>query len=446
MQTAYDSATLTSGEAPWPSPSRAWWAVGVFCIAAILSYSDRQILTLLVDPIRADLRITDVQIGLLQGAAFALIYAVAGVALGRAADVLPRKLVIVCGILIWSVATIACGFANSFSTLFAARAAVGIGEAALAPAAMSIITDSFPINRRGAGTGAFLMGMIVGGGVAIAVGGLLLQAADAGALRAVPVLGTLAPWRSCLVVLGLAGFPIGLLAATVPEPARRRMIGGPTSHAPAPLRDAAGRLGAMWPALLPLYAAMGLSSLCDFAVLNWVPALLTRRFHVAIAEIGGALGGVVIVGGVLGSFGAGLLADRMVKRGDGSSRLKLAVVALIGGTLSALCILIPLPFVVFACAGIWLFASTTGQTIGITVLQEVAPGDARGLSLSIVSLINIGIGLALGAALPALILEHLLHDPKAVAAAITIVALPSAILATLLYGVALAAARKIHQT
>ncbi len=152
MTTILNPEGLAAGEPPWPSPSRAWWAVGVFCIAAILSYSDRQILSLLVDPIRADLHATDVQIGLLQGAAFALIYAVAGVALGRAADVLPRRLVIVAGILIWSLATVACGYAHSFGSLFAARAAVGIGEAALAPAAMSIITDSFPVNRRGAAT------------------------------------------------------------------------------------------------------------------------------------------------------------------------------------------------------------------------------------------------------------------------------------------------------
>src|SRR6185312_8768445 len=199
MNSPNDVSAPAPGEPPWPPATRGWWAVGVFCIAAILSYSDRQILSLLVDPIRADLHVTDVQVGLLQGAAFALIYAVAGVALGRAADVLPRRLVIVTGVAIWSVATLACGYAGSFGALFLARAAVGVGEAALAPATMSIITDSFPVNRRGAGTGAFLMGMVIGGGVAITLGGFILQAAQAGALRGVPVLGALAPWRASLV-------------------------------------------------------------------------------------------------------------------------------------------------------------------------------------------------------------------------------------------------------
>ncbi|HEV2532755.1 MFS transporter [Phenylobacterium sp.] len=434
-----------AGEAPWPAPSRAWWAVGVFCIAAVLSYSDRQILSLLVDPIRADLHATDVQIGLLQGAAFALIYAVAGVALGRAADVLPRRLVIVAGIVIWSLATVACGYATSFWTLFAARAAVGIGEAALAPAAMSIITDSFPVNRRGAATGTFLMGMIVGGGVALALGGIILQAAQSGALRGLPIVGGLAPWRAGLVILGLLGLPAATLALTVPEPRRRHLIAGATGR-PVPLRDAARRLALLWPVLLPLYAAMGLSSLCDFAILNWTPTLLSRRFGVGVAEIGGVLGAVVIVGGVLGSAGAGVVADRMVKRGGASSRLLLAVGAMVAGILSTLFVLAPLPAVIFALAGVWIFASTTGQAVGITVLQELAPGDARGLSVSIVSLINIGVGLALGAALPALILEHVLHDPAAVGAAITAVALPCAVVATLLYRLALSAAREIDKS
>lgn len=425
-------------EAPWPTPARAWWAVGVFCIAAILSYSDRQILSLLVDPIRADLHATDVQVGLLQGAAFALIYAVAGVALGRAADVLPRRFVIVAGVLVWSLATLACGYATSFWGLFAARAVVGVGEAALAPAAMSIITDSFPANRRGAGVGAFLMGMIVGGGAALALGGFILQAAQGGALRGAPILGSLAPWRAGLVVLGLLGLPVAALAATVAEPLRRHL----SSASKVSLREAAASLYALRAPLTPLYLAMGLSNVCDFAILNWTPSLLIRRFGLDVGVIGSVLGGVVIAAGVLGSFGAGLLADRMVKHGGGASRLRLVIMAMPAGVVSTLLVFAGAPPVVFAFAAVWICASTTGQSIGLTVVQEIAPGEARGLSVSVGSLINIGGGLALGAALPALVLDHVLHDPAAVGTAITIVALPCAIAATALYVLALTALRK----
>ncbi len=430
-------------EAAWPPAPRAWWAVGVFCIAAILSYSDRQILSLLVEPIRADLHATDVQVGLLQGAAFSLIYAVAGVALGRAADVLPRRWVIVAGILAWSLGTLACGYAGSFWALFAARAAVGIGEAALAPAAMSIITDSFPAERRGAGVGAFLMGMIVGSGVALALGGFILQAAQAGALAGVPIIGALAPWRAGLVVLGLLGLPAALFTATVAEPARRHRMTGADARPPS-LAQAASGLFALWRTLLPLYIAMGLANICDFSILNWAPTLLIRRFGVGVGEIGGALGTVVIVGGILGSFGTGALADQMVKRGGRPARLRLALICMIFGVVGTLVVAAPVPAVVFAMAGLWIFASTTGQSLGLTVLQEVAPGDARGLSVSLASLINIGVGLALGAALPALILEHVLGDPAKVGQAVTMVALPCALASTWLYQRALKALRALE--
>ena len=126
----------------WPPAGRAWWAVAVFALGAVLSYTDRQILSLLVDPIRGDLRISDTQISLLQGLAFALIYSVAGLPLGRLADVLPRRSVILAGVLVWTAATVACGLSRSFGALFLARVFVGVGEAALAPAAMSMITSA----------------------------------------------------------------------------------------------------------------------------------------------------------------------------------------------------------------------------------------------------------------------------------------------------------------
>jgi MFS family permease len=433
--------TAAHAEPAWPAPSRAWWAVGVFCIAAILSYSDRQILSLLVDPIRADLHATDTQIGLLQGAAFSLIYAVAGVALGRAADVLPRRFVIVAGIVVWSLATVACGYATSFWGLFAARAAVGIGEAALAPAAMSILTDSFPAERRGGAVGFFLMGMIVGGGMALALGGFILQAAQTGALRGVPLLGALAPWRAGLVVLGLLGVPVAILAATVGEPRRRHRLAGAT-EAPPSFAQAVSALVALWRPLAPLYAAMGLANICDFAILNWTPTLLIRRFGLGVGEIGGVLGATVIVAGLLGSFGAGLLADRMVKRSGRPARLALALAAMVVGVFATLLVLAPAPAMVFLMAGVWMCASTTGQSLGLTLLGELAPGDARGLSVSFASLVNIGVGLAIGAAAPALIMDHVLHDPTRVGAAVTLVALPCALLSTLLYRVALGALRR----
>ena len=418
--------------APWPSPARAWWAVGMFCIAAVLSYSDRQVLSLLVDPLRADLRLSDFDVSLLQGVAFSLIYAVAGLALGRAADVLPRKTVVLAGIVVWSLATVTCGYATSFTQLFAARAAVGIGEAALAPAALSMLTDSFPSERRGAAIGTFLMGMIIGSGAAIAIGGLVIEAAQAGLFRGMPVLGELAPWRTVLVCLGLSGLPVIALVATVREPERRHRTVAGAAQA-LPLRAVLARFRALRSFLIPLYIAMGLSNICDYALLSWTPALLSRRFGLGAGEIGTVLGAVVVLAGVLGATGSGIVADRLVRLGIDKARLKLAYVTLIVGTIGTLVAAAPAAASIFSLVGVWILASTSGQAAGLTILQEVVPNEIRGLSVSISSLVNIGLGLALGAALPALVVEYILHDTQAVGLAMTLVALPAAIVSILLY-------------
>ena len=404
----------------------------MFCIAAVLSYSDRQVLSLLVDPLRADLRLSDFDVSLLQGVAFSLIYAVAGLALGRAADVLPRKAVVLAGIVVWSVATLTCGYATSFTQLFAARAAVGIGEAALAPAALSMLTDSFPSERRGAAIGTFLMGMIIGSGAAIAIGGLVIQAAQAGFFRGMPVLGELAPWRTVLVCLGLSGLPVITLVATVREPERRHRTVAGAAQA-LPFRAVLARFRTLRSFLIPLYIAMGLSNICDYALLSWTPALLSRRFGLGAGEIGTVLGTVVVLAGVLGATGAGIVADRLVRLGIDKARLKLAYVTLIVGTIGTLVAAAPSAALIFSLVGVWILASTSGQAAGLTILQEIVPNEIRGLSVSISSLVNIGLGLALGAALPALVVEYILHDTQAVGLAMTLVALPAAIVSILLY-------------
>jgi MFS family permease len=175
----------------------------------------------LVEPLRGELHLSDVQIGILQGTAFAVLYSVIGLPFGRIADLVPRRNLLICAVALWSLGTILCGLSHSFGALFAARLLVGIGEAALAPAAMSLIGDYFPPQSRALPTGIFLTGMVVGGGGAIAVGGFLLNAAQHAAFSAIPVVGALAPWRAVLAVLGLAGFIVAALVLTLAEPGTR---------------------------------------------------------------------------------------------------------------------------------------------------------------------------------------------------------------------------------
>src|SRR5690348_797262 len=154
----------------YPKRSYAWTVVAILIATAILSYTDRQVLSLLVDPIRHDLGITDREVSYLLGAAFAVVYGVAGIPLGFLADRTSRRNLICGGVVVWSCGTIACGLAHTFGQLFAARIVVGLGEAVLSPAAISLISDYFPPARRGTAVGFFLAGIAIGIGAAILIG------------------------------------------------------------------------------------------------------------------------------------------------------------------------------------------------------------------------------------------------------------------------------------
>ena len=141
--------------AAYPSRPYAWTVVAILIATAVLSYTDRQVLSLLVDPIRGDMGISDTQISLLLGTAFAVIYGIAGIPLGLLADRISRRNLIFAGVSVWSLGTIACGFSHNFREIFASRIVVGLGEAALSPAAISLISDYFPPSRRGTAVGFF---------------------------------------------------------------------------------------------------------------------------------------------------------------------------------------------------------------------------------------------------------------------------------------------------
>jgi MFS family permease len=401
--------------------------MAVFFAAAILYYTDRFILNLLVDPIRADLHISDTQISLLQGAAFALVYAFAGLPFGRLADVLPRRAVIMAGVVTWSVATVACGFAHSFGQLFVARIGVGIGEAALAPAAVSMIGDYFPPQRRGAAIGVFLTGMSIGSGMAIVVGGGLLQAADAGLLRSLPVIGAMAPWRAVLVLLGLPGLAIVGLLFSIREPQRRDRASA--TGAALPLKTVIGEFVRLRRVLAPLYLALALSSAGDIALQAWTPALLSRRFGFSPGHIGGTLGLVAIVTGVTGSVFGGVVSDQMAKRGGPRARVLLALAACLLGVGGAAVGLAANGFQVIALYTVWMLMITVSETIAITLVQEVAPNEMRGVAASVVSFGNILIGFSLGTTLTAVFTDDVYRNPLSVGLSITSVAAPAGILA-----------------
>ena len=206
---------------------RAWYAVGVLMLLYVCSFADRQILSLLVAPIKRDFGMSNTQIGLLQGLAFAILYTTLGLPLGWLADRMSRRRIIAFGVFFWSLAATACGMAANATQLFLARVGVGVGEATLSPSAYSLITDYFKPEKLGRAFGIYNMGITIGSGVALIAGGLVVSwVSTAGESFTLPIVGTVRAWQMVFIVTGAPGLLLCLLMFTVPEPPRRGQ-GGP---------------------------------------------------------------------------------------------------------------------------------------------------------------------------------------------------------------------------
>lgn len=379
--------------ARYPAPRAAWTWVAVLIVTAIISYTDRQVLSLLVDPIRQDLRIDDTQMSLLMGSAFALIYGVAGLPLGFLADRVSRRRLIVAGLVVWSLATIAGGFAQSFGELFAARVFVGLGEAALSPAAISLISDCFPPERRGFAVACFLSGIAIGSGAAVMVGGAALEVANAGLLAATP-LGALSAWRLVLLLVGVPGLLWSLAILLLREPDRHVQVaeGGASAVAVSRVQIAA------------LYLIVALASLVDNAVGAWAPSLLIRDFGKSASEVGLLLGLLLTLGFGGGVLAGGALSDR-ARDLPRQMLICMAVPALI-----LLAALIPLSRTYLATLWsipLYFLLSGAVTATGFAAILAVTPPQRRGLAMSVSFFLNVALGGGLGPTAVALAKDHI---------------------------------------
>lgn len=306
-----------TGTIPRNAAANGWYAVVILCLALLVSFADRLVINLVVDPIRAELALTEFEISLLQGAGFAVIFALAGMPCGRLADSANRRNVIMAGITLWSIATVACGLATDFWTFFAARVAVGLGEAALIPAASSLIIDCFSPRRRGAALGIFSLGATFGTGTALFVGGVVLAWSSAGLLEFIPLIGHLAPWRQLFVLVGLPGLMLLPLLALIREPPRGHSSGL------MPLLGVLRQLVADNGAVLRVCVVKGALGIGDYALISWLPTLLQRSHGMTALEAGGLVALSITTSGVIASVAGGALSDLVARHWGIQTRIVL---------------------------------------------------------------------------------------------------------------------------
>lgn len=421
------SATATP-PAGHPPASYAWYVVGVLVLATVLSYTDRQILSLLVDPMRRDLQISDTQMGLLMGTAFALVYGIAGVPLGWLADRTCRRNLIVAGIALWSIGTVCCGLALNFTQFFSARLLVGIGEAVLTPASISVIGDSFPERTRGKATSVFLMGVAMGGGGAILFGGLILRLVEAGFLHGTVFEHTSA-WRAVLLLLGILGVIPAVLVAMLREPARQ--------HGSPQAQRATGPLIARdWIRLIPLFMALATESLVDNAILAWTPSVLVRGFGLSAGFVGPLLGTLLMLGGGAGMLAGGLLSDGARSRKPGGRIPVALVAAMVTLPVTALIMNSHLPGVLVGVT-LYVLLACISESAGTLALLDSVPNRRRGLVTAMSFFLNVAFGAGIGPAAVGWIADHFSLSGRALGGAILAVAGPGFVAVTVLFSLSL---------
>ncbi len=373
-----------------------WYVVALLSLLSIVSYADRLILGILVDPVKTELGINDTQMGFLLGLSFAFVYATLALFLAGVADRHNRRNLIVAGVLVWSVMTSASAFSDGFWQLAFCRLGVGLGEAALGPAALSMIADLFKKERRHAPLSVFLAAGVVGGtGAFIIGGGAVLFVSGMSAIE-LPYIGQLAPWRLVFLCMGVPGIILGLvLLFTVREPLRRSK----PSEQPAStygISDVVQHLKALRGQYLPIFGGMLLVQMMVYAVATWYASVLIRTYSLSISDAGFAFGFVGLIFGTSGAIFGPIAASALERRGRTDALLLVGICAVAVATPATIFSPIAPTVALSLCAlAVLMFALSAASALAPLLPQLIAPNAMRARVTALYFFIANSIGLGL---------------------------------------------------
>jgi MFS family permease len=388
-----DAAVPAPDVPPWPDASRGWLVAGLLALASIVSQFDRTVVNLTVEPIKRAFSLDDTHFGLLQGVAFGIFYVLACVPIGRLADRYSRRLIIGWGLGLFSLFAMGSGLARSYLQLFLTRVGVGVGEASLTPAGLSLLSDLFPPERLGRPIGAFLMSAPVGQGLAFILGGSLLQWLTTSDALAAGPLANVAPWQGAFIIVGFPGLLLAPLFLFMREPARR----GTGGAVALPVSEVVGIVRARSAALVPMFAGFSLVTLVSYALFIWTPALFQRSYHWNPAQVGLAFGLIVLTFGTAGAYFGGWMSDRLGRRGHLDAPLKVAACGFVGcGLFGALAPLMPNAPACLTLLAPAVFLSNTPYACAGSSIQLIVPNRARAqvtaLYITLTTLVGLGVG------------------------------------------------------
>lgn len=430
------SATIAAAASPvagrsYPKSVIAWLTVAILFMLYIRSLADRYLMALMVEPIKADLGLSDLQFSLLQGPAFALLYAICAIPVGLMLDRSSRRWVLFFCVLVWSAGAGACGLAGSFALLALSRSLVGAGESGFTTGAYSIIGDSFPSSRVSLAMSIFVMGGLMGAGIVFLLGGPLVGVILEGGISHWPGMVGFAPWQQAFLVTGIPGILTALLVFAFPEPKRHQSVNG---------QAAGGGYGEALRFMLRhprcfvgIIFGIGLVYSVTIALQLWSPAYLTRVHGWTPGQIGIAMG----IAQLLPALSLplhGWVVDRLFVGGRRDAHLVWCLIALLFAAPFAIAAyLVASPWLTVVLFGCYMTLIHSSSSMGPAATQVVAPHELRGRISAIFVLVTGLIGMALGNFLVGLFTDKVLRDPMKVGTSLILLVIVLLSVAALLF-------------
>jgi MFS family permease len=405
-----------SERALYPPARQANFMLLVLYICYVCSFVDRQIISILIGPIKDTFAISDFQFSLIQGLGFAIFYSVAGFPLGRIADTHNRRNLILVALMVWSVMTCMGGLASTVTILFIARIGVAVGEAGLSPAAYSMLSDSYEPKYLGFALSFYKMAVPVGVGLSMLGGGFLYDFFLAQDGLDVPLIGHLLPWQLTLFSVGALGFSAALLVLLIKEP--RRLTSAVDGEE---FRSAVPSLGEVFSFLYRhrqayglLLLACSLMAIVNYGISSWFVEFLTRQFAMSKSDAGASFGLIFLISGTLGILAGPWLARFLDTRGYRDSYVRANLIALIIAVFPATAApLMQTPFLSLSLIAVAICFNSTYIGVLAAAFQLITPNRMRGQITAIYLFCATILGLALGSSVVAAITDFAFADEGA---------------------------------
>ena len=395
----------------YPEKKHSYSAVAILTLAQVFAFIDRQIPSMLVEPIKQDFNLTDSQIALLGGAAFSIFYAIMALPIGYAVDRYTRTKVLGTGIFLWSLMTALAGLANSFGKLFGARIGVAVGEAVMAPISVSLVSDSFPENKQGKPMGIITAGVYIGIGITLLGGGFLIDYLTSIGGITLPLIGYLKPWQATFMIVGIPGLVLAIAAFYLKEP--RRIEEQVDSNHLVDKKNVFLHLKEHRKTLIPMFGGLIFMALIFYSFSFWAPTMMIRTFDISLTEVGFILGMITIISSITGTIIAGSAVDYLRNRNYSDAPVRAAMIAVI----LALPPIISLSFVqtelgAWICIAMYLLFISSFAPLGLLAISGVSTGNVKGQTAAIHAFLMMAFGLSLGPQLTAFFTDFVFVDPN----------------------------------